>query len=517
MIQFLRCSVLCLLANSTFAGELRPARPIGGALFIHGGGALPPPLMEKFLELADRPTARLVVIPSAAADENIDAFEIAERWKKRGFAKVTVLHTRSREEADSKEFTRALREAGAAWISGGLQSRLEKVYVGTRVERELHALLGRGGVIGGSSAGAAAMSKVMIRSGNPDPDVGEGFGLIEGAVIDQHFVARKRLPRLRKVLAEHPGLVGYGVDEGTALILRGRRISVEGESTVTLCLAASEVRERLTETRGTPGVGDHIALSRAAIARAGNLKFARQPVQVKRGTVVAFGGGSITRGGMEHFVEKAGGKEARIVAIYTAMSDRPRPSKHWRRRWDSVGVKNVKPLHARDRAEADSAAFVAEIDAADGVWFEGGRQWRLVDRYSGSAAEAAIRRVLERGGAVGGSSAGATILGEYLVRGDPLTSRTMMQEGYEQGLALVPGVAIDQHFAQRGRFDDMRALKRKYPQLYGIGIDEGTAIAFEGNTCRVFGRGKVYLYPVDGEQVELELGDTHEFTAADSH
>jgi cyanophycinase len=82
----------------------------------------------------------------------------------------------------------------------------------------------------------------------------------------------------------------------------------------------------------------------------------------------------------------------------------------------------------------------------------------------------------------------------------------MMQEGYEQGLGLVPGVAIDQHFSQRNRLDDMLALKRRYPQLLGIGIDEGMAIAFEGRECEVFGRGKVYLYPVEGERVVLSHG-----------
>jgi cyanophycinase len=175
-----------------------------------------------------------------------------------------------------------------------------------------------------------------------------------------------------------------------------------------------------------------------------------------------------------------------------------------------VGAKNIRLLDAGDRAAANSPEFVKEIDAAGGVWFTGGRQWRLVDRYLGTAAEAATRRVLERGGAVGGTSAGATILGEYLVRGDPLTSVTMMQEGYEEGLGLVPGVAIDQHFSQRDRQEDMLALKRAYPQLYGIGIDEGTAAAFEGGSCEVFGRGKVFLYPVDGDRVVLGLGDRYE-------
>ena len=233
--------------------------------------------------------------------------------------------------------------------------------------------------------------------------------------------------------------------------------------------------------------------------------------EVKQGTVIAFGGGSTSKGGLQHFVERAGGKNARIVVIYTAIADHPRMPKHWRRLWDSVGAKNIRLLDAGDRADANSPEFVKIIDEAGGVWFTGGRQWRLVDRYLGTEAQAAIERVLERGGVVGGSSAGATIVGEYLVRGDPRTSLTMMQEGYEEGLALVQGVAIDQHFTQRDRHEDMVELKRAYPQLFGIGIDEATAIAFEGTKCEVFGRGSVFFYPEKTGRLELKIGDRYDF------
>ena len=514
--------VFCFLALlfSSPAKTPGPPQPIGGSLFIHGGGALPPPLMEKFLKLCDRPKARLVVIPTAAEDDKIDEFNITEHWGGRGFAAVDILHTRSREEADTEAFVKPLREAGAVWISGGLQVRLEKAYVGTRVGEELRALVARGGVVGGSSAGAAVMSRVMIRSGNPVAEVGEGFGLLPGAVIDQHFVAREREPRLRKVLEDNPGLVGYGVDEGTALIVQGRRLSVAGKSSVTVCLAESKTRRERFATRVDPGRGDYLADYRAAIARAAEVEFPpADPILpvVRNGTVVAFGGGSTSKSGLERFVEAAGGKGARIVVIYTAMSDQPRMPKHWRRLWDSVGVKNVRTLHAKNRAQANSEGFVKQIDAAGGVWFTGGRQWRLVDRYFGTDAHAAISRVLDRGGAVGGSSAGATICGDYLVRGDPVTSRTMMQEGYERGLGLVPGIAIDQHFAQRNRFRDMVALKRRYPQLWGMGIDEGTAVAFEDGECEVYGRSAVYIYPVGGgEAVKLEAGDRYDFSKRES-
>jgi cyanophycinase-like exopeptidase len=95
---------------------------------------------------------------------------------------------------------------------------------------------------------------------------------------------------------------------------------------------------------------------------------------------------------------------------------------------------------------------------------------------------------------IGGSSAGATIQGDYLVRGNPLGNRDMMAEGYERGFAFLPGCAIDQHFTQRGRQPDMDALKQAFPQLLGIGIDESTALIVQKTTARVIGKKDVYFY-----------------------
>ena len=102
--------------------------------------------------------------------------------------------------------------------------------------------------------------------------------------------------------------------------------------------------------------------------------------------------------------------------------------------------------------------------------------------------------MLRRGGVIGGTSAGATIQGEYLVRGNPLGNQDMMAEGYEQGFGFLPGVAIDQHFSQRDRFDDMTELRKTHPQLVGIGIDESTALIMSGTTMEVVGQNSVAVY-----------------------
>jgi cyanophycinase len=134
------------------------------------------------------------------------------------------------------------------------------------------------------------------------------------------------------------------------------------------------------------------------------------------------------------------------------------------------------------------------IENAKAVWFSGGRQWRFVDAYMGTKAEELFRGVLARGGVIGGSSAGASIQSQYMPRGSPLGNTDMMAEGYERGLDFLPGAAVDQHFTQRKRHSDMTALMRRYPQLLGIGLDEGTAIVVSGSTAQVIGRGGVHFY-----------------------
>ena len=102
--------------------------------------------------------------------------------------------------------------------------------------------------------------------------------------------------------------------------------------------------------------------------------------------------------------------------------------------------------------------------------------------------------MLSRGGAIGGSSAGASIQSEYMPRGHPLGNTVMAAEGYERGFGYLPGAAVDQHFFARKRTADMTGLMRQYPQFLGIGIDEGTALVVTGSTAEVIGKSKVAFY-----------------------
>jgi cyanophycinase len=218
----------------------------GGALVISGGGRLPEEVRDRFLELAGGQGARIILIPTArsTAYDETDPEQDLEPWSSQGIASVQLLHTRSRSTANEPSFAAPLADATGVWIGGGSQSRLSEAYADTEVERQLKALLERGGVIGGSSAGAAIMTRVMIASGRIDPVEGRGFDFLPGAVVDQHFLKRNRIKRLTKLLERHPDLIGFGIDEETALVVevRDQRISVVGDSYVVACLPASDGR-----------------------------------------------------------------------------------------------------------------------------------------------------------------------------------------------------------------------------------------------------------------------------------
>ena len=221
-----------------------PALPTGvaaGSLVIVGGGGLPDAVRDRFLERAGGKDARLVIIPTASNKADTPQLLKTPAYFRAAGVAVTVLHARSRAEADDPAFVKPLTEATAVWLTGGIQSRLIDTYRGTAVERELQNLLARGGVIGGTSAGAAVMTQVMIlgsqtTAGKMTAVVGTGFGFLKGVVVDQHFLTRHRLERLLGVLAQHPQYPGLGIDEQTAIVVHGAALTVLGNSTVSVCL-----------------------------------------------------------------------------------------------------------------------------------------------------------------------------------------------------------------------------------------------------------------------------------------
>lgn len=250
--------------TSDESAPARGRRFPGGALMICGGGKIPDSLRDRFVELAGGSSARIVVIPSGhmQADGPVGELTLAP-WRSRKLGSLRLLHAHSRVEANDPSFLRPLAEATGVWISGGSQTRLVDTYLGTGFERALSDLLGRGGVIGGSSAGAAVMTRVMISGGRAEAKLAQGFDLLQGAVVDQHFLKRNRLKRLLGVVRDRPDLIGLGIDEQTAVVVdvRHQRLSVEGNSYVVACVAEGKGPEATQEPEKAEPISSRAAMA----------------------------------------------------------------------------------------------------------------------------------------------------------------------------------------------------------------------------------------------------------------
>ncbi len=212
------------------------------------------------------------------------------------------------------------------------------------------------------------------------------------------------------------------------------------------------------------------------------------------GSLVVVGGNMHDPAIYQRFIELAGGPDAPIVMIPTAGGGEEYDDFYdGLVAWRENGARNLIVLHTLDRKVADSEAFVAPLKTAHGVFFFGGRQWRLVDAYAGTRTETEIRNVLERGGVIGGSSAGASIQGSFLVRGDTESNEIMMGD-HQVGFGYLRNVGIDQHVLRRNRQFDLVEVVQAHPELLGIGLDENTAIVVRGDMAEVIGESYMLVY-----------------------
>ena len=236
-----------------------------------------------------------------------------------------------------------------------------------------------------------------------------------------------------------------------------------------------------------------------------------QDIGPASGSLVVVGGGRLSSEILERFLQLAGGADAPIVVIPTAGGaehyDQYYPGL---RGFKAAGATDLTVLHTTDRAVADTDAFVQPIREARGVWFPGGRQWHLADAYLGTKVHDELWALLGRGGVIGGSSAGATIQGSYLARGDTATNTVMMGD-HEEGLGFLRNVAIDQHLLKRNRQFDLLEVIEAHPDLLGIGLDENTAIVVQGDEFEVIGASYAVIY--DAER-RLDSGGQFYFLAA---
>lgn len=217
-----------------------------GHLVIIGGGedrTRDKAVLARFVELSGGANAKIVVITAASgiAEQKWNDYDRA--FSELGVRQRAHLHIQCRQDANDEQHIRAITDADGIFMTGGDQKRLLALVGGTALDAEMHtALKVRGACIGGTSAGASAMSGHMLAQGHAErqPEkgavsLGAGLGFLHKVVIDQHFSERQRLARLLSVVAANPYLQGIGIDENTALVVeRGTGIEVLGEGAVTI-------------------------------------------------------------------------------------------------------------------------------------------------------------------------------------------------------------------------------------------------------------------------------------------
>ena len=333
-----------------------------------------------------------------------------------------------------------------------------------------------------------------------------GMNLIPDCWLDASFDGSEASKqKLAEGIARKARTVGIGIEEKTLLTISGRRLLAFGDGSATVAIAANETESAdfqkidAQRSRSRLPMVDLTQWRRRAIDRSlapFPPKKPKTPV-VEKGSLYIVGGGGMPQGLMTQMIKEAGGVEnAKCVYIPCSESANVNERQRTVTMWKRMGVKHATFIHTKDRNKSNTdEEFLAPLKDATMLWFGGGRQWNFADSYYGTKAHKLMKDVLHRGGVIGGSSAGASIQGRFLARATPIGNANILAPGYIRGgLGFLSGVAIDQHFSQRGRQKDMTQLVDKYPQMLGIGIDETTAIVVRKSRAEVVGAGKVFFY-----------------------
>lgn len=233
----------------------------------------------------------------------------------------------------------------------------------------------------------------------------------------------------------------------------------------------------------------------------------QEPLFPFPGQLIIVGGGSIPDTVYAHFAASIGGYDQPVVYIPTATGDEDwiRQGGHLRKFRDK-GFTNLHTVHARNRDSADTPAFIDRVRKAKGVFFGGGDQSRLADAYLGTALHRELTALLERGGTIMGTSAGASIMGSLLVGGDhrKTPDRTFQ---LPKGLSFLKHTAIDQHVLVRNRAFDLVPVLENHPGTFGLALDESTAAVVTRSRIRVIGRSYMMTYdPADWKAQQARWG-----------
>jgi cyanophycinase len=259
-------SLTVLSAGVMLAAVAGAAAAPKGHLVLIGGGEKPADAMAKFIELAGGPEAPMIAIPTASKDDDVGFYYTTLFREKYGCPNVVTLDIKSRADAMRPDWADLARQARGIFFGGGDQIRITGALLDTPVGDAIAGAWANGAVVGGTSAGTACQSQVMITGeGNfkvirsNSVELWRGLGLLRhDVVVDQHFVARQRENRLISVILEHPEYLGVGVDEDTAVWVRpDGTFQVLGKSCVMVLDARRATVSRRASETGQDDLGVH--------------------------------------------------------------------------------------------------------------------------------------------------------------------------------------------------------------------------------------------------------------------
>jgi len=247
---------ICLLFSIVLIGQSNTSSP-KGKLFIIGGGDRPPALMQSLLNTAALGAKDYaVVLPMSSENPDTSYYYFKEDFQPAS-TRPLVNFNFTAQNVNNKNWLDSLQHAKLIFITGGDQDRFMKVVLNTPVYDAIHAAYQNGATIAGTSAGAAVMSEHMItgkefsdtvyratfrKLADQNIEFKTGLGLISNAVVDQHFIVRSRYNRLLSALALYPSLACIGIDEETAIIVQGNKITVTGGGQVILVRNPKELK-----------------------------------------------------------------------------------------------------------------------------------------------------------------------------------------------------------------------------------------------------------------------------------
>jgi cyanophycinase len=265
---FIGVAVSCILLFYSFPSTAQKIQP-KGKLFIIGGGEKPKSLMDEMLKTANIKTKDyIIVLPMSSEEPDTAVLYAKEDFATCGYNHVVGMNIRNDSDLNTARLD-SIAGAKLIYISGGDQTRFMGIVGTGKVFEAIHKAYQSGATIAGTSAGAAVMSKKMLTGNSiryPDYtgnfptiehsniEIAVGLGLVEGVIIDQHFIKRQRMNRLIAACLENPGNIGIGIDESTAIVVSGKNIRVVGENQVVVIRNLKNSKQKKGNLLGGKGL-----------------------------------------------------------------------------------------------------------------------------------------------------------------------------------------------------------------------------------------------------------------------